>query len=204
MDTEKPGRLLKGFRAQAGHLIQGSPAAEGAVPVTAFDNIPGRCRPEAGDICKEFLAGGIQLHTDLIDTAHHRIIQTLFQPALIHIVLVLSHADGLGIDFDQLGKRIHEPPPDGDGAADRDILVREFLSRGFRCGIDRGAAFVYHDNRDGFGQFELAHKGFRLPAGGAVSDGDGLDPAFFDQRRYDLFRFFEHFLRLADINGRIV
>lgn len=55
--------------------------------------------------------------------------QGLCQPFLGHIVLILAHANGLGLNFHQLRQRILKPPGDGDGRAEIHIVFRKFLCR---------------------------------------------------------------------------
>ena len=47
---------------------------------------------------------GVQIHAHGIDAVLHHAVQRLSQALLRHIVLILPHTDGLGIDLDQLRK----------------------------------------------------------------------------------------------------
>jgi hypothetical protein len=93
-------------------------------------------------------------------------------------VLVLAHADRLGIDLHQLGQRVLQPPGDGDGGAQRQVQLRELLARHVGRGVDRRAGLVDHrhhgpalgrDVAEGF-----LHQLVRLAAGGAVPHRDQL------------------------------
>ena len=106
------------------------------------------CGPEAGDVREQLLAGGVDLDADAVDAADDHVVEALLEHALVHVVLVLADADGLGIDLHQLGQRVHEPPADGDRAADGDVLVGELLAGDLRGGVDRRAALVDHDDGD--------------------------------------------------------
>jgi hypothetical protein len=44
-------------------------------------------------------------------------------------VLVLPHADALGVDLHQFGQRVLQPAGDGDGAAQRDVELGELRAR---------------------------------------------------------------------------
>jgi hypothetical protein len=46
------------------------------------------------------------------------------QPGLVHIVLILTDADGLGLDLDELGERILQATCDRDRAAQAHVEVR--------------------------------------------------------------------------------
>jgi hypothetical protein len=77
-------------------------------------------------------AGGIEIDTHLVHTTFYHNIQALLELVLIHIVLVLSDTNGLGIDFYQLRQWIGEPSANRNGASQGDVLIRKFFSRHFR------------------------------------------------------------------------
>jgi len=52
-------------------------------------------------ISQKLRAGLIDIHAHMVDTVDYHIIEGLFQGRLIHIMLILTDADGFGIDFDQ-------------------------------------------------------------------------------------------------------
>ena len=70
---------------------------------------------------------------------------------LADVVLVLADADRLRIDAHQLGERVLQPARDRDGAAQRDVEVRELLRRQLRRRVDRRARFRHHH----LGQLQL-------------------------------------------------
>ena len=59
---------------------------------------------------------GVQIHAYIVDAVLHHAAQSFIQPLFGHVVLILPHADGLGIDFYQLRQRVLKPAGDGDGA----------------------------------------------------------------------------------------
>ena len=101
-------------------------------------------------------------------------VESVLQRPLVHIVLVLSDADRLRVDLDELGQGVHQPPSDGDGAAHGDVPVRKLLPRGVGRRVDRGAALVHHHHL-GRPKVEGPQKRLGLSAAGAVPDGDSLD-----------------------------
>ena len=99
-------------------------------------------------------------------------------------MLILPHADGLGVNLHQLCQGILKPPGNGDGRAQVYIILREFLCRQRGCGVDGGAGLV--DNHiAGLGEAaeQLDGHGLGLPGGGAVSDGDVPDSVLAHQCR---------------------
>src|SRR2546423_6126156 len=55
------------------------------------------------------------------------------------IVLILPHADRLGINLDQLGERVLKPPRDRHRTAQGHVELRQLLRGKSRSGVDRGA-----------------------------------------------------------------
>ena len=90
-------------------------------------------------------------------------------------MLILTHADGLGVDFHQLCQRVLEAAGNGHGRAQIHIVFREFLRRQGRGGVHRRPGFI-DDGIAGLGEGaqQLHRHGLRLPGGGAVADGQVL------------------------------
>ena len=89
-------------------------------------------------------------------------------------MLVLSHADALRIDLDQLGQWIHEPTADRHRATHREIVLGELLAGDVGSGVHRGARLVDHHDRDGRRQVQRSDEAFRFAAGGAITDSNRL------------------------------
>ena len=68
------------------------------------------------------------------------VVQLLFG----HIVLVLAHADGLGVDLHQLCQRVLQAAGDGNGAAQGNVKLRELLGRQLGGGVDRRPRLADH------------------------------------------------------------
>ena len=56
--------------------------------------------------------GGININTYCIDTVLNDLRQSVGQFGLVHVVLVLTHADGFRVDFHQLRQRVLDTPSD--------------------------------------------------------------------------------------------
>ena len=89
-------------------------------------------------------------------------------------MLVLAHADGLGVDFHQFGQGILHATGDGNGAALGHVEIREFR-RGLFAGGVHGSAGFADDHIGHAGQIgqQGSDELLAFPAGGAVADGDG-------------------------------
>ena len=114
--------------------------------------------------------------TPTVDAAFDHSFERLLKLALIDIVLVLAHADGLGIDLHQLRERVLQAAGNGDGAAHGQIEIGKLLPRNGGGGVDAGAGLADGDGKDAVDLLlaqKLAHKGIGLARGGAVADGDG-------------------------------
>ncbi len=132
-------------------------------------------RSDPGDVGEERRRRGVHLDPDAIDAAGHDLVEARLEPRLVHVVLILSHADGLGIDLHQLGERILQPTGDRDGAAERDIEPGKLGARLVGGGVDRRAGFVDHDDlwarRVQFAERGL-HQRLRFAARRPVADRD--------------------------------
>ena len=178
-DTEETGALLKGFRAELGNLFQLCAAGEGAVFLPIGDDILRRGGGQTGNLLQKAPGSGVGVHAHGVDAVLHHSAKGGVQLLLGAVVLVLSHADGLGVDLHQLGKGVLQPPGDGHGGAEIDVVVGEFLRRKGRGGVD-GSASLADDHvaglREGFQQ--LYGHGLGFPGSGAVADGDVPDAVF--------------------------
>ena len=104
-------------------------------------------------------------------------------------MLILSHADALGVDLHQFGKGIHQTTSYRDSATNRHILIRELLASRLRGRID--GCTVLTDRKD-LGHYSFATRGSNviatcedilnevigLATGCAIADGDGFNLVF--------------------------
>ena len=95
----------------------------------------------------------------------------MLQFALVHIVLVLPHADALRVDLHQFGQRVHQPPPDAHRAAHRHVLVGKLLAGGLRGRVDACPVLAHHVGGD---VLDLAQDVGGLTRGCPVAHGYGL------------------------------
>ena len=98
-------------------------------------------------------------------------------------MLILSDTDRLRIDFHQFRQRILQPARDGYRRAQVHIILREFLRRQLRRGIDGRARLV--DDHIGNAAAKLMDHldghGLRLTRGRAVADGKMAHIVLFDE-----------------------
>ena len=134
--------MLIGFFAKLRHLKQLGTGGKAAVFFPVGHNVFGDGGIDAGDVPQQRGRGGIEIDPHRVDAAFHHAGQGGIQPGRRHIVLVLPNADGLGVDLHQLRQRVLQAAGDGNGAAQVDIVFREFLAGQLGGGIDRGACFA--------------------------------------------------------------
>ena len=175
---QKAGALFKGFGPQLGHLFQRCPGDKGPVLLPEGHDIFRHRAVDSRHPGEQRRGGGVQVHPHRVDAGFHHSVQRLAEMGLGHIVLVLPHADGFGVDLHQLRQRVLEPPGDGHGGTQGNIVFRELLRRQLGGGIDRSPRLAHHHIGQAGVQFlnEIGGEYLRLMGSGAVADGEHLHP----------------------------
>ena len=177
-DAEEPGALFEGLWPQAGHVFQAGPVGEHPIGVPVGDNVVGDGVGDAGNPSQEGHGGGVEVHPHGVHSVFDHGVQGFRQGGLVHVVLVLAHPNGLGVDLHQLGKGVLEAAGDRDRAPEGHIHVGEFGGRDLGGGVHGSPGFADHDGcgsgAAGLGNEvgDLAGELFGFPAGGAIADGD--------------------------------
>ena len=171
---QEAGALLKGLGPQLGHLQDLLPGGKGAVLLPVFHHIFGRGGGQPCHPLEKGGGGGVHIHPHGVDAILHHAAQGLVQPLGGHVVLVLAHADGLGVDLHQLRQRVLEPPGDGHGGAEVHVILGELLRRQLGGGVHRGPGLADDHIADPapYRPDKLHGHLLGLPGGGAVADGD--------------------------------
>ena len=87
-------------------------------------------------IGQQLVGGAVEVHAHAVHAALHHIIQALLEGGLVHVVLVLPHADALGIHLHQFRQGILEAPGDAHGAPHGDVVLGELLPGDVAGGVD--------------------------------------------------------------------
>ena len=175
--AQEASGLLERALAHARHLQQLLAAAEGTVGVAERHDVAGQRVAQARDTRQQRHRRGIQIRADGVHAVFHHRIERLAELQRTHVMLILAHADGLGIDPHELRERILQTARNRHGPAQRHVEIGELLGgeRGRR--IHRGAGFRHHhlgERQVGqrFDQVGRERVGFARR--GAVADGDEL------------------------------
>ena len=141
---------------------------------------------QTGNPRQERGGSGVHVHADGVHAVFDHRVQRFGELALVYVVLILPHADGFRVDFDQLGERVLQPAGNGHRTAQGNVQVGELARRQFGRGINRRAGFGHDDFvqphfRHFTHQFARDFVGFA--AGGAVADGDELHAMLLNQLR---------------------
>ena len=174
---QKAGALLKRLGAQLGHLQQLLPCVEGAVFFPIGHDIFGGGGVQPSDMGEQRRGSGVHIGANGVDAVLHHAAQGGVQAGGRHIVLILTHADGFGIDLHQLCQRVLQTSGDGNGRAQIHIILPQLLRCQLRGGIDGCACLTDYHVRDGqvFLLDGLHDKLLRFPSAGAVANGCVLD-----------------------------
>ncbi len=142
--AQETGALLKRLVAQARHFQQRLAVGKRTVAVAVLHHVFGDAGAQSGDAGQQRRRCRVDVDADGIHAILDARIQRVRELDLVHVVLVLADADRLGLDLHQFRQRVLQSAGNGDGAAQRDIQLREFLRSQFGCGVNRRAGFADH------------------------------------------------------------
>ena len=176
-NAQEAGGLLERLGAEAGDGAQIEARTETAVLIAVLHDLQSGALGDAGHVTQQRPRSRVEVHAHAVHAAFDGGFQALLEAALIHVVLVLADADGLGVHLDELGQRVLEAAGNGDGAADGEVEIGELLAGQVGGRVDGRAGFADGDAEDA-GEASIAeeagHEGRRLARGGSIADGDGL------------------------------
>ena len=133
----------------------------------------------------------VQVHSHMVHHPFHHPVQGTGERLLVHIMLVLAHPYGLGIDLHQFRQRVLDPPGQGYGAPDGHIVFRQLFLGQFGSGIDRSSRFIGNEIMDVqmVGLDQAGGKLFCFIGGGAVANGQEGHMVLPDHGKEQGFRF---------------
>ena len=102
-NAEKTGRLLEGFRAEAGDGCELDARAETSMFITVFDDFLRRSFVDSGYIAEQCKRCGVEVYANPVHAGFYGTFKALHQLALIYVVLILADTDGFWINFHKLG-----------------------------------------------------------------------------------------------------
>jgi hypothetical protein len=102
-DAKESSRLLERLGAKPGHFEEVTPRLKSAVSIPVLLDGFGQAGAQSGNVAQELGAGRIDLDTHPVHAANNYVVQLAVEEILVDVVLVLSHADGLGVNLDQFG-----------------------------------------------------------------------------------------------------
>ena len=174
-NAQESRTLLVGRGAQPRHLLQLCARREGTVLSAVVDDVLCQRRPQSAYVCQQVLRCRVQVHAHQVDAAFHGLVKALLQFRLVHVVLILSHADALRVNLHQLGQRVHQAAAYRHGTAHGHVFVRKLLAGNLRSRIDGGTVLAHDVDA---GAARLFQDVGCLAAGRSVAHGDGLDAVF--------------------------
>ena len=143
--AQKTSTLLKGFGTQPSDFQQLRSSGEGAFLVPPAHQRTRQAGVEPRDAGQQGHAGRVQVNAHLVHAILHHRLQRSRQFAWADIVLVLPHADGFGINFDQLRQRVLQATRDAGRTTQADVHVGQLLTGQLTGAVDRGPGFADHD-----------------------------------------------------------
>ncbi|PRP93316.1 hypothetical protein ENSA5_43380 [Enhygromyxa salina] len=176
--AQKARGLLEGLGPEPADRVERGPTLERAAALAVGDDLLGQRVADPGHVAEQRRARGVELDADPVDAALDHLVELAPQQGLLDVVLVLTHADRLGIDLDQLGEGVLEPPGDRDRSAHGQVEVGELIARdlGSRVDAGPGLADADDDRARALGELEPGDhppgEGLGLAPAGPVADRD--------------------------------
>ena len=103
---QKARALLEGLGPQLGNLFDLGAGGKDTIFLPVDYHVFGRGAVQPRHPLQKGGGCGVDIHAYGVDAVLHHTVQGVIQPLLGHIVLILPHADGLGIDLYQLRQRV--------------------------------------------------------------------------------------------------
>ena len=179
---KKACALLKGLGSQPWDLQEFPAVFERALTVTVFHYLFGQRRANSCYIREQVARSRIEIHSDGIDAALNRVIERVPEQLLIHIVLILTYSQILGVYLYKFRKRIHKPSSYGYRTPDGHILIGKLLPGSLRSAVDRSSVFAHCPDLAALRETKPFDEFGALPAGSAVPQGNGFNIIFVQQR----------------------
>ena len=205
-NPQEARRLFERLRPEARHRHQFHPRAETPVLVAVLHDLQRGPLRDPRHIAQQGPRRGVEVHPHAVHAALHRRLQALLQAPLIHVVLVLPHADRFRVHLHQFRQRILQAPRDGNRPAHRQVQIRELLPRHLRRRVYRSARLA-HRHAENLRQIrlpqEVLHQRRRFARRRPVADGDRLHVVPRHQRGQRLDRSREIVPRLERVDHRI-
>ena len=185
-NAQKACSLLKRLGAQARDFHKLLAVAERTIRITPAHHRLGHRAAQARHAGEQRHGSRVQVYAHGVHAVFHHRIQLACQLALVDIVLVLAHANALGVNLDQLCQWVLQAAGNRDRTAQAHIHIRQLLRGKFAGRVDRCPGFAHHH----FFQL-LVHLGSQLEqvsgqlvgfaAGRAVANGNQVHAMLFHQ-----------------------
>jgi hypothetical protein len=118
------------------------------VLVSVGDDVNRDAFGDASDVAEKSPGGGVEVNTDAVDAAFDGVLERLLKLTLVDVVLILTDADGFGINLDELGKRVLKTAGNRDGSPNGEVKVRKLLASDIGCGVDAGSGLGDGDGKE--------------------------------------------------------
>ena len=206
-DAQEARALGKGCGAEARHLQKLLPFLEGAVLVPIGDDVLRNAGIDARDMAQQLARRRIEVNAHMVHGGLNGGVEGMRKLRLIDVVLVLPDADGLRVNLDEFGERVLHAACNGNRTSNRYVILRQFLFRQLRGGINGGARLVRDQVMDVFEVMildEFRSEFLRFEGGGAVADGNQRHMMLLYESQHFLLRRLLRSVALRHLNDAVV
>ena len=188
VDAKESGALSKRLLTELRNLEDLGAGLELAVLFSVLNDILCNGGIDTRNVGKERVGCGIDVNADTVYTALNDAAECLGKARLLHIVLILTYADRLRLDLNELGEGILNTSRDRDSGSLHYVKVGELLGSNLGCRVNGCACLgddgvLYGLGAGGIAENVLSDKLLGLTGCGTVTDSDNVDAALVDKAK---------------------
>ena len=142
--AQKTRALLESFGPQSRDTQQLLAVGERAMVLAPTHHRLRHVLGQARHLAQQRHAGGVEVHAHRVHTVLHHGVQAACEFIGVHIMLVLPHPNGFGVDLHQLGQGVLQTSGNAGGTTQGHIHIGHFLAGQFAGAVHRSPRFADH------------------------------------------------------------
>ena len=207
VDTKEACALSEGLVTKLRNLKDLRTGLELAMLFSILNDILCNSCINARNVGKERVGCGVNVNTNTVYTTLNNTAESLGKSCLLHIMLILTNTDSLGLDLNKLCKGILNSSCDRNSRSLHYVKVGEFLGSNLRSRVNRSTclgndSILYSLGAACVTDNVLCNKCLALTGCGTVTDRDNINVVLLDKTKNGLLGSLNVLSGLYGINNR--